>query len=76
MNDCHPTEEIQETHCRYWVQCENSLYMGVVDKCGKWTSFSNDKDLPRVISFVSIQRINQDNPPRPVREMNGTTPVA
>jgi hypothetical protein len=50
--------------------------MGVVDKCGKWTSFSNDKDLPRVISFVSIQRINQDNPPRPVREMNGTTPVA
>jgi hypothetical protein len=28
-----------------WVQCDNSMRLAVLDKSGKWKSFSNDREL-------------------------------
>jgi hypothetical protein len=34
-----------------WVQCEHSLCLAVLDKSGKWKSFSNDRELT---DFVGV----------------------
>jgi hypothetical protein len=34
-----------------WVQCDNSVRLAVMDKSGKWKSFSNDRELT---DFVSV----------------------
>jgi hypothetical protein len=28
-----------------WVQCDHSIRLAVMDKSGKWKSFSNDREL-------------------------------
>ncbi|MGD1089563.1 MAG: hypothetical protein ABR955_12700 [Verrucomicrobiota bacterium] len=38
----------------YWVQCKSFRCMAVLDKKGKWKSFSTDEELPDVINvFVT-----------------------
>jgi hypothetical protein len=34
-----------------WVQCDNSVHLAVLDKSGKWKSFSNDRELA---GFVKV----------------------
>jgi hypothetical protein len=34
-----------------WVQCHNAMRLAVLDKSGKWKSFSNDRKLN---DFVSV----------------------
>jgi hypothetical protein len=34
-----------------WVQCDHSLCLAVLDKSGKWKSFSNDRELT---DFVKV----------------------
>jgi hypothetical protein len=51
MNDYLPADQLSETGGCWWVQCENSLCMAVVDKDGKWKSFSNGKEIFDVISY-------------------------
>ena len=52
MNNRHPAGHLPELGSRYWVQCENSWCMAVVDNVGKWKSFSNGKELPDVVNFL------------------------
>jgi hypothetical protein len=35
----------------HWVQCDNSMCLAVLDKSGKWKSFSNDRELT---DFVKV----------------------
>jgi len=55
MNDSQSPAQLPATAARFWVQCEDSWYVAVVDKDGKWKSFSNGRELPPVLSFVSIK---------------------
>ena len=55
MNDRPSPVQLPAIAARFWVQCENSWYVAVVDKDGKWKSFSNGRELPHVLSFVSIK---------------------
>jgi hypothetical protein len=34
-----------------WVQCDHSIRLAVLDECGRWKSFSNDRELT---DFVSV----------------------
>ena len=40
--------EIRQAHL---VQCDNSMCLAVLDKSGKWKSFSNNRELT---DFVSV----------------------
>jgi len=40
--------EIRQAH---WVQCDNSMRLAVLDKSGKWVSFSNNRELT---DFVKV----------------------
>jgi hypothetical protein len=40
--------EIRQAH---WVQCDNSVRLAVLDKGGKWKSFSNNRELT---DFVKV----------------------
>jgi hypothetical protein len=53
MSDVISTDQLPETGVRYWVQCEHFGCLAVVDKNGKWKSFSNGKELPVVINFFA-----------------------
>jgi hypothetical protein len=55
MNECIPASQVPAQGRRYWVQCEHSWYIAVVDEVGRWKSFSNGKELPEVLNFVSIR---------------------
>jgi hypothetical protein len=35
----------------HWVQCDNSMCLAVLDKSGKWKSFSNERELT---DFVKV----------------------
>jgi hypothetical protein len=35
----------------HWVQCDNSMCLAVLDKSGRWKSFSDDKELT---DFVKV----------------------
>ena len=35
----------------HWVQCDHSLCLAVLDKSGKWKSFSNNRELT---DFVKV----------------------
>jgi hypothetical protein len=54
MSDSLPTDGLPVIGNRYWVRCENSWCMAVVDKDGKWKSFSNGKELRDVVNFFPI----------------------
>jgi hypothetical protein len=51
MDEGKPTDQPPEPGVRYWVQCENFRCLAVIDKDGKWKSFSNGKELPDVINY-------------------------
>ena len=40
-----PAEPIPEIRQAHWVQCSNSMCLAVLDKSGRWKSFSNDREL-------------------------------
>jgi hypothetical protein len=61
MKDCRSATQLPEAGSRYWVQCEHSWHIAVVDEDGTWKSFSNGKALPDVLNFASLP-------------MNGSTP--
>jgi hypothetical protein len=44
-------EQPPEIRRAYLVQCENSMCLAVLDKSGKWKSFSNNRELT---DFVSV----------------------
>jgi hypothetical protein len=46
-----PTEPPPEMRQANWVQCENSLCLAVLDKSGRWKSFSNNRVLT---DFVKV----------------------
>jgi hypothetical protein len=46
-----PTEQPPEIRRAQLVQCENSMCLAVLDKSGKWKSFSNNREL---IDFVRV----------------------
>jgi hypothetical protein len=46
-----PTEQPPEIRRAQLVQCENSMCLAVLDKSGKWKSFSNNRELT---DFVSV----------------------
>jgi hypothetical protein len=46
-----PTEQPQELRRAYLVQCDNSMCLAVLDKSGKWKSFSNNRELT---DFVKV----------------------
>jgi hypothetical protein len=43
-----PSPKIREAH---WVQCDHSMCLAVLDKAGKWKSFSNNRELT---DFVKV----------------------
>jgi hypothetical protein len=40
-----PAGQSPEMRQAHWVQCDNSMCLAVLDKSGKWKSFSNDREL-------------------------------
>jgi hypothetical protein len=54
MNDSPSAEQLPEVGGRYWVQCDNFMYMAVFYKDGEWKSFSNGRELPDVINYFAI----------------------
>jgi len=36
-----------------WVQCDNSMRLAVLDKSGKWKSFSNDRELTDFVELCA-----------------------
>jgi hypothetical protein len=46
-----PVEPSPEMRHAHWVQCDNSMCLAVLDKAGKWKSFSNDRELT---DFVKV----------------------
>jgi hypothetical protein len=40
--------EMRQAH---WVQCDNSMRLAILDKSGKWKSFSNNRELT---DFVNV----------------------
>jgi hypothetical protein len=40
-----PTEQPPEIRQAHLVQCDNSMRLAVLDKSGKWKSFSNNREL-------------------------------
>jgi hypothetical protein len=45
MKDDLPVEQLLKTHKPEWVQCNDVMCLAVLDKDGKWRSFSNNKEL-------------------------------
>jgi hypothetical protein len=45
------TEQSPDIRPAHWVQCDNSMCLAVLDKSGKWKSFSNDRELT---DFVKV----------------------
>jgi hypothetical protein len=48
LMDAELSPEIRQAH---WVQCDNSMCLAVLDKGGKWKSFSNNRELT---DFVKV----------------------
>ena len=46
-----PTEQPPEMRQAHLVQCDNSMRLAVLDKSGKWKSFSNNRELT---DFVKV----------------------
>ena len=38
-----------------WVQCDHSIRLAVLDKSGKWTSFSNDQELADFVKVCPVK---------------------
>jgi hypothetical protein len=43
-----PTGQLPEIGLPYWVHCKSFSCMAVLNKEGKWKSFSTDEELPDV----------------------------
>jgi hypothetical protein len=46
-----PPEQPSEIRQAHLVQCDNSMCLAVLDKSGKWKSFSNNRELT---DFVKV----------------------
>jgi hypothetical protein len=46
-----PAEQSPEIRQPHWVQCDHSMCLAVLDKSGKWKSFSNNRELT---DFVKV----------------------
>ena len=51
FNGLTPEEQSSEMRHAHWVQCDNSMCLAVLDKSGKWKSFSNNRELT---DFVKV----------------------
>jgi hypothetical protein len=51
FNGTIPVEQPREMRQAHWVQCDHSMCLAVLDKAGKWKSFSNDRELT---DFVKV----------------------
>ena len=53
MNDNLPVEQLLKTHKPEWVQCDDLMCLAVLDKDGKWRSFSDKKELTGVVKVYA-----------------------
>jgi hypothetical protein len=53
IDESIPWEQSPAIRQPHWVQCEHSLRLAVLDKSGKWKSFSNDRELTDFIKVCA-----------------------
>jgi hypothetical protein len=50
MSDCLAAEPLPEIRQPHWVQGNHYMCLAVLDKNGKWRSFSNNRELMDVVA--------------------------